>query len=114
MIAQWLTGDRTRSVAPYVAEDVDDDVVVISEPELDGFVVIPRQHIGGLEDLSVLGRAHLLAALRRVTQSVQERNPGSATRIVIMTDPPATKDHVCFRVAPSDSEESVIAPSGRG
>jgi hypothetical protein len=113
VIAQRLTGERTRSVAPCVAED-DDDVVVISEPGLDGLVVIPRQHIGGLDDLSVLGRAHLLAALRRVTQSVQERNPGSATRIVIMTHPPATKGHMCFYVAPSDSEESEIAPSGRG
>ena len=112
-IAQSMNGDRTRYLAPYVAEDVDDDVVVISGPEIDGLVVIPRQHIDGIEELTVLGRAHLLAALRRVTQSVQERNPGSATSIVVMTDPPATKDHVWFSVAPSDSETSVIARSGR-
>ena len=111
VIAQRVTDDGMRSVAPYVANDVDD--VVISEPALDGLMVIPRQHIRGLEDLSVLGRAHLLAVLRRVTQSVQERNPGSSTRIVVTTDAPATQDHVCFHVAPSGSEESVIARSGR-
>jgi len=111
VIAQWATDDGMRSMAPYVAKDVDD--VVISEQELEGLVVIPRQHIRGLEDLTVLDRAHLLAALRRVTQSVQERNPGSSTRIVVTTDAPATQDHVCFHVAPSGSEESVIARSGR-
>jgi hypothetical protein len=99
VIAQWLTRDGMRSVAPYVTEDVDE--VVISEPELDGLMVIPRRHIRGLEDLSVFGRAHLLAALRRVTQSVQEQNPGSYARIVVMTDAPATEDHVCFHVAPA-------------
>ncbi len=109
--AQWVTGDRTRSVAPYVTEEVDDDVVVIRGPELDGLVVIPRQHIGGLEGLSVLARAHLLAALRRVTQSVKERNPGSATRIVVMNDAPATEDHVCFHVALDGPEDPVISPS---
>ena len=111
VIAQRVTDDGMRSVAPYVANDVDD--VVISEPALDGLMVIPRQHIRGLEDLSVHGRAHLLAVLRRVTQSVRERNPGSSTRIVVTTDAPATQDHVCFHVAPSGSEESVIARSGR-
>jgi len=97
---QWVTGDRTRSVAPYVTEEIDDDVVAIREPDLEGLVVIPRQHISGINGLSVLGRANLLAALRRVAQSVQERNPGSATRILVMTDAPATEDHVCFHVTP--------------
>jgi len=101
-IAQSVTGDSTRFLAPYVAEDVDDDVVVISGPEIDGLVVVPHQHIGGIEELSVLGRAHLLAALRRVTKLVQVRNPKRTTSIVVMTDPPATKDHVWFHVAPSD------------
>jgi diadenosine tetraphosphate (Ap4A) HIT family hydrolase len=87
-------------VAPYVTEEIDDDVVVIREPDLEGLVVIPRQHISGINGLSVLGRANLLAALRRVAQSVQERNPGSATRIVVMTDAPATEGHVCFHVTP--------------
>ena len=97
---QWVTGDRTRSVAPYVTEEIDDDVVVIREPDLEGLVVIPRQHISGINGLSVPRRANLLAALRRVAQSVQERNPGSATRIVVMTDAPATEGHVCFHVTP--------------
>jgi hypothetical protein len=106
-IAQWAAGHSPRSVAAYVAEDVDEDVVVISGPEFDGLVVVPRQHIGGLEELSVLRRAHVLAALRRATRSVLERNPGSATRVVVMTDPPASEGHRCFHVLPRGSEDPV-------
>jgi hypothetical protein len=113
VFGQWVTGDRTRSVGPYV-EAIDDDVVVIREPELDGLVVIPRQHIGGINCLSVPGRARLLAALRRVAQSVRERHPGSATRIVVMTDAPATEGHVCFHVTPGGPEDSVFSPCERG
>ena len=114
VIAGRATDDGTRSVAPYIAEEVNDDVVVMRDSELDGLVVVPRQHISGLEDLPVLDRAHLLAALRRVTQSVHERNPGSGTRIRVMTDPPASEDHVCFHVAPRGSDDPVIALSVRG
>lgn len=101
-------------MVPYVTEEIDDDVVVIREPDLEGLVVVPRQHISGIDDMSTLGRAHLLAALRRVAQSVQERNPGSATRIVVMTEAPATKGHVCFHVMPGGPEDSAISPCERG
>jgi hypothetical protein len=97
-IAQQLAGDDRRGVPAYVSEDIDEDVVVISGPELDGLVVLPRQHVGGLEEMSDLGRAHVLAALRRATRSVLERNPGSQTTVVVMIDPPASKGHACFHV----------------
>jgi hypothetical protein len=106
-IAQWAAGHGTGSEAVYVAEDVDEDAVVISGPELDGLVVMPRQHIGGLEELSVLRRAHVLAALQRATRWVLERNPGSGTTVVVMTDPPASQGHACFHVLPSGSEDPV-------
>ena len=99
-IAQQVADPSTRRITPYVAKDVDEDVVVVSGPELDGFVVIPRQHIGGLEDLPLAPRAHVLAALRRVTLLVQESNPGSAAAVIVMTDLPASEDHVCFQVVP--------------
>jgi diadenosine tetraphosphate (Ap4A) HIT family hydrolase len=105
-IAQSVAGDGARSAAgAYVVEDVYEDVVVISGPELDGLVVVPRQHIGGLEELSDLPRAHVLAALRRATQSVRDRNPGSVTRVVVMNCPPASEGHVCFHVLPNGSED---------
>ncbi len=104
-IARWVAGDTTRSGATYIAEDVDEDVVVVSGPELDGLVVMPRQHVGGLEQLSDLRRAHVLAALRRATRSVRDRNPGSVTRVVVMTGPPASEGHVCFHVLPNGSED---------
>jgi len=71
---------------------------MISGSGLDGLVVVPRQHIGGLEDLPAAHRACILATLRRVTQSLQERNPGSTARIVALTDLRSSKGHVCFQV----------------
>lgn len=102
VIAQLVTDFGTSL---EVTEDVDRYVVVISGSGLDGLVVVPRQHIGGLEDLPAAYRACILATLRRATQSLQERNPGSATRIVALTDLPSSKGHVCFRVVVKGPEE---------
>jgi diadenosine tetraphosphate (Ap4A) HIT family hydrolase len=103
--------DLSSQSAAYVVEDVDADVVVIRVADLDGLVVIPRQHVSGLEELPVPRRANVLAALRRTTRSVQEMNPGSATRVLLMTGPPASDGHVCFRVLPSGSQNSVDSTS---
>jgi hypothetical protein len=110
-IAQSVAGHSTRRLDAYVAEDVDEDVIVISGPELDGLVVVPRQHISGLEELPVLRRAHVLAALRRATRSVLETYPGTATSVVAMTDPPASEGHACFHVLPSGSAAPVRSTS---
>ncbi len=110
-MAQEVAGNSTGSTATYVAEDVDENVVVISGPEFEGLVVVPRQHISGLDELSVHGRAHLLAALRRATRSVLEMNPGTSTRVVVMTDPPGSEGHACFQVLPSGSEDPVRSAS---
>lgn len=104
-MAQGATDHGERTVTSNITEDPDEDVVVISGPEFDGLLVVPRQHVGSLEELSVPGRGHLLAALRRAAQLVQERNPGSATRVVATTVPPASTGHVCFHVLPSASED---------
>lgn len=96
-IAQRLARGNPRS------DPADEDVIVLNEPELDGLVVVPHQHVGGLDELSDRGRARVLAALRRATRSVLESNPGSATTIVVMTDPPASKGHACFQVLPRES-----------
>ena len=94
---------RTQGVADYV----DDDVVVISGPGTEGWVVVPRRHVTVLEELPVLRRANVLAALRRAAQSVRVRNPGSAARVVAITDLPTSEGHVCFHVSPSDSDNSM-------
>jgi diadenosine tetraphosphate (Ap4A) HIT family hydrolase len=106
--AQLLAERGAPSTPPYVTEDVDENVVVASGPELDGLVVIPRQHVGGLEELAVADRAHVLAALRRVTQTVRERYPEAAARVVVRTDAPASAGHVCFQVVPHDSASGEI------
>ncbi len=111
VIAQLVTDFGTSL---EVTEDVDRYVVVISGSGLDGLVVVPRQHIGGLEDLPAAYRACILATLRRATQSLQERNPGSATRIVALTDLPSSKGHVCFRVVVKGPEEDQYTSETRG
>jgi hypothetical protein len=100
-VAQRLVDHDLMSDSPYVPEHIDGDVIVISGPELDGLVVVPRQHVGGLDELSQLCRAHVLAALRRATRSVLERNTGSETTVVVITDPPASEGHACFQVLPA-------------
>ncbi len=99
-VAQWVAGDSTRGDGSYVAEDVDENVVVIRGPDFDGLVVVPRQHISGIEELPVPLRAQLLAALQRTTRSVLQRNPGMTTRIVGITDSPWSEGHACFHVLP--------------
>ena len=110
-ISLWVAGKGMRSVDAYVTEDVDENVVVVSGPEFDGLVVIPRRHVSGLEELSVVHRARVLAALQRATRSVQEKNPGKATKVVVMTDPPASEGHACYQVLPSGHVDPVPSPS---
>jgi hypothetical protein len=86
----------------YVAEDIDENVVVVSSSLFAGLVVIPRLHAGGLEELSVVHRAEVLGALQRATRSVQERNPGMMTKVVVRTEPPAAEGHACYQVLPGD------------
>ena len=68
-------------------------------------------HISGLEELSVVHRAQVLAALQRANRSVQERNPGKTTKVVAMTDPPASEGHTCYRVLPSGHVGRGLSPS---
>jgi hypothetical protein len=110
-IAQSVTGNGTRSEGAYVAVDVDLNALVVGMPDFDGLLVLPRQHVSGLEELSVPPRAHVLAALQRATQLVLERNPELATRVVVMTDPPASEDHACYLVLPCGSAEPVFSLS---
>jgi hypothetical protein len=83
-----------------VAVDVDDDVVTLCGAEFDGLVVLPRQHVGGLEELALSHQARVLAALKRARRVLRDRQPGSASRVVVMSDPPATHGHVCYGVLP--------------
>jgi len=81
-------------------EPVDEGLLVIRVPELDGWVVVPRPHISGLEELSITQRARVLATLRGATRSVKQRNPWAIPTIVVRTDPPVSEGHVCFQVLP--------------
>ena len=92
-------------------EDANENVLVVSGAEFEGLVVIPRMHIGVLEELSVVHRAQVLAALQRANRTVQERNPGKSTTVVAMTDPPASEGHTCYQVVPSAQTDSGHLPS---
>ena len=102
VISLWAAGTSTGGVDAFVTEAVDENVVVVSSPALDGLVVIPRSHVSGLEELPVVHRAQVLAALQRATRRVQERNRGIPMKVVVMTDPPASKGHTCFQVLPGE------------
>ena len=104
VVTQLVADHGALGAPPFLAEDVEDDIMTISGPALDGLLVIPRQHVAGLEELAPRHRAHVLAALRRALQKVQERNPESVPRVVVPTDPPASEAHVCFQVVPSVPE----------
>ncbi len=99
-IGSWLAGATVT---------VGTDVVVISGPRIAGQLIVPRQHIGGLEELPLPRRAQVLAAIRRAAAAVGAGEPQSPSRVVVSTDSPASASHVCFQVLPSDD----TAPRGR-
>jgi hypothetical protein len=92
-VGSWLAGATVT---------VDTDVVVISGPRIAGRVIVPRQHIGGLEELPLPRRAQVLAAIRRAAGVVGTKEPRSPARVVVSTDSPASESHVCFHVLPPD------------
>jgi hypothetical protein len=92
-VGAWLAGAMVT---------VDTDVVVISGPPIAGQLIVPRQHIGGLEELSLPRRAQVLAAIRRAAAAVGTGGPRSPARVVASTDSPASASHVCFHVLPSE------------
>jgi hypothetical protein len=95
--------DADRSVE-CAADYFDDDVVVIRAPERNGFVVVPRLHVEGLEDLSISCRASVLAAVRRAAGSVRGENPWSAVRIEVLTDLSTSEGHMSIQVLPGDPD----------
>lgn len=88
------------------ADGDDDDVVLVSRPELPGVLVVSPWHVRTLEELSISHRANLLAAVQRATRSVTEKGPGPAPRIVALTDLTASEGHLCVHVMPGDSGDS--------
>jgi hypothetical protein len=92
-IGSWLAGATVT---------VGTEVVVITGLRIAGQLIVPRHHIGGLEELSLSRRAKVLAAIRRATAAVASGEPASPPQVVVSTDSPASASHVCFQVLPSD------------
>jgi diadenosine tetraphosphate (Ap4A) HIT family hydrolase len=105
-IVQWVASQGTAEGVAYVAETANEGAVVLSGPHFAGFVVIPRRCISGLEELPPLGRAHVLAAVRRAAILIRQRHRVPGSRVVARTDPSAPAGHVSFQVLPSDSEDA--------
>ena len=105
-ITNAIPGKNIADVASHTAEYMSRDVVVISAPTVDGLVVVPREHINGLEELPVLRRANVLAALRRAARRVRDQSPESVASVIAMTEPPASASHVCFRVLAGGTSKS--------
>jgi hypothetical protein len=85
---------------------VDSDVVVIRGPHITGLLVIPCQHVGGLEELLPPARAHVLAAIRRAVTAVAAAECPSPARVLVSTESPASSTHLCFHVVPPDPAAS--------
>lgn len=96
-----------QPAAGRVDVDVDDDVVVMKGPDFKGFVVVPRLHVKGLEELSISCRANVLAAVQRAARAVREENPRSTAQIVVVTDLVRSEGHMCIRVLPSVADNSM-------
>jgi hypothetical protein len=85
------------------------DVVEIIGPLIAGRLIVPREHVGGLEELPLPRRAQVLAAIRRAAAAVSTGEPPPPPQVVVSTDSPASASHVCFLVLPADD----TAPEGR-
>jgi hypothetical protein len=72
-------------------------------------IIVPREHVGGLEELPLPRRAQVLAAIRRAAAAVSTGEPPPPPQVVVSTDSPASASHVCFLVLPADD----TAPEGR-
>jgi hypothetical protein len=94
-VVPWLNGATVT---------VEAAVILISWPRIAGRLIVPRHHIGGLEELPLARRAEVLAAIRRASGVVGLEEPPSAqARVIVSTDSPASASHVCFRVLPPDA-----------
>lgn len=96
-----------QRAAGRMADDVNDDVVVMNGPEYKGFVVVPCLHVKGLEELSISCRATTLAAVQRAARAVKEENSCSTAQIVVLTDLPASEGHMCIRVLPGGADDAI-------
>jgi hypothetical protein len=110
-IVQWVAGQSLVEGSELVGETANEDAVMLSGPQLAGLVVIPRRCVSGLEELPPLGRAHVLAAVRRATLLVRDGDEGPTTRIVATTDSSSPKGHVSFQVLPTKSAHEPTNPA---
>jgi hypothetical protein len=97
----------------FVVESANDDAVVLRGPQLAGLVVLPRQCVSGLQDLPVLGRGHVLAAVRVATLLIREETPDSASRIEVLRDVSSPSGHVSYQVVADSSDSPTGSPLRR-
>ena len=96
----------------FIVESANEDAVVLRGPQLDGLVVVPRRCVSGLQELPVIGRGHVLAAVRLATLLVRDENLGSTSRIEVMRDLSAPARHVSYQVVP-EGWDSPTRAAGR-
>ena len=96
----------------FIVESANDGAVVLRGPELAGLVVVPRRCVSGIQELPVIGRGHVLAAVRLATLLVRSENLGSTSRIEVVRNLSAPASHVSYQVVP-ESSDSPTRASGR-
>jgi hypothetical protein len=109
-ILQSVASRQLGEESPYVVEATNEGAVVLSGPELTGLVVLPRECVGGIEELSPPHRAEVLAAVRLATRLVREGCSGTDSRIVVKNDSSDAAGHVSFEVVPDAPCPASAAP----
>lgn len=106
----WSLAGRSEVGGAAEADYLDEEVLVMLRPALDGAAVVPRRHMDSLTALHPSDLGRVLAGLRRALSWTQERCSATPLRIEEIHEPPASKDHVCFLLVPTAPEGSTGEP----
>jgi hypothetical protein len=87
----------------FVVESANDGAVVLRGSQLAGLVVVPRGCASSLQDLPLVDRGQVLAAIRIATLVVRDEN-ASASRIEVMRDSSGLTGHVSYQVTADSSD----------
>jgi hypothetical protein len=85
----------------FVVAHLSEQTVVLLSSRLEGALVAPTRHAGGLTELPEHSLSCTLASLRLVSASIQEVFRCSGTKIEPWEAPPSNIGHVCFLVYPA-------------
>ena len=103
-IVRSLAGPSPAEESTFIVEGDNDAALVLRQHDLAGLVVVTRRCVSGLQELPVVGRGHVLAAVRMATLLVRNEYLGCTSRIEVIRDASTPACHVSYRVVPDRSD----------